>query len=651
MTLHPIVLVLLVEGRPMALFLIVLVLLLAAAGWVGWKGRALVPADHVGIVTRRFGPSHPDPRFREINPGSAKGVHAATLLPGEMHWRTPLLYSVEYVPRVHVPADMVGLVRATEGRDVAGGRTVGRHVECDNFRDGVAFLLGGGEVGIQVTTLAGGHSYYLNTRLFEVSLHPRTHVPTGTIGLVQAQAGAIRQPDQRFGRHVECNSFQDGEAFLAGGGEQGKQLAILGGGTTYAINPALFEVITVHNVNRSHEGLTAAHLRDISISEGYTGVVVTLDGAEPQQDAESGAVAPRVTGHSSFRRPWNFLAGGGQRGIQEETLGQGTTFSLNPWFVRVTLIPTRVLILTWQNKQGSATDNYDADLGQIVVNVQGFDLAVTLSQNLQIPPRIAPKLVSQFGNDGNSDLGGLVNDRAPMRRFVRDLLGLTVAGYFAEIAMTTSVLDFLASYQDIRKELTDRVTHALEKWEMGMLGTTLGRFTPTDPVLLERLKEKFYEEMRGESLGVSLENARLEDLIDKYRARQESRRVALDLKAEVALLGPDNVSMIRIVREFAKFDVPEYIGGGDISALVQALPMATMQDMLSRLRELRSGGQPLPAAKDRTQLSEHALEALDVGTDPLYDDGDEADDADEADDGDDGDDGGRRARGRTRRPR
>ncbi|MEU9289845.1 SPFH domain-containing protein [Streptomyces sp. NPDC048275] len=597
--------------------IVLLLLILLGAAWFGWKGRVVVPADRVGIVTRQYGPTHPDTAFKQINPATARGVYARTLLPGGFHWLTPVLHTVEYVPRVHVPAGMVGLVSATEGRTRTGGRTLGRHVECNSFQDGQAFLLGGGEQGVQVTTLTGGQSYYVNTRLFSVEMVPRTYVPPGTVGLVQAREGAVRPPDQRFGRHVECNSFQDGQAFLSGGGEQGKQLAILGGGTYYDINPELFDVVTVDNVDSaaaSREGLTEAHLREIAINEGYTGVVVTLDGAEPLDDA-AGAVASRVAKHSSFRLPWVFLASGGQRGIQEETLGQGTTYALNPWFVRVMLIPTRVLILTWHNKEDSEADNYDADLGQIVVNVQGFDLAVTLSQNLQIPPHVASQLVSQFGNERTSGLGGLVDDRAPMKRFVRDVLGATVAGYFAEIAMTSSVLDFLASYQDVRKELTDRLLHSLEGWQLGMLGTVLGRFTPTDPVLHERLKEKFFEEMRGESLGVSLENARLEDLIDEYRARQESRRVALELKAEVELMGPDNVSMIRIVREFAKFDVPEYIGGGDISALVQALPMSTMQDLLTRLRDLRRD-QQITSGPTRPELTKDEADTIDGDIDP-----------------------------------
>ncbi|MGQ4383216.1 SPFH domain-containing protein [Streptomyces sp. SAS_270] len=594
----------------MLLTLFVLFVLLGAATWAGWSGRVVVPADHVGIVTRRFGPAHPDSAFKEVNPDNARGVHARTLLPGGFHWLTPVLHSVEYVPRVRVPAGMVGLVSAKEGHTRTEGRTLGRHIDCDNFQNGRAFLLGGGEQGVQVTTLSGGQSYYVNTRLFDVAMVPRVYVPPGTVGLVQAKAGAVRPPDRRFGRHVECNSFQNGEAFLLGGGEQGRQLAILGGGAYYDINPELFDVITVDNVAASRDGLTEAHLQEVSIEEGCTGVVITLDGAEPQQGA-TGTVAPRVNGHSSFRRPWEFLRNGGQRGVQEETLGEGTSYPLNPWFVRVIRIPTRVLILKWHNKQDSEADNYDADLGQITVSVQGFDLDVDLSQNLQIPPAVAPRLVSQFGGVRTSGLGGLVDDPAPMKRFVRDVLGVTVAGYFAEIAVTASVLEFLGRYQDIRKDLTDKVKHALEETGVQVLRTSLGRFIPRNPALLTAFQEQFKDEMRDGRLEAGVRHAELSDKIDALEVRAEIRRFGLELKTEVKLLGPENVTMIRIVGEFAKFDVPEYIsGGGDISAYLQTLPLPAMQDLLARVHDMRRA-QQLGVGPDRQQLTkseEHQVE-------------------------------------------
>ncbi|MDN0199558.1 SPFH domain-containing protein [Streptomyces sp. S.PNR 29] len=590
--------------------LAVLAALLGAAGWVGWAGRVAVPADHVGIVTRRLGPAHPNPAFKQVNPATARGVLARTLLPGGFHWLTPLMYSVDFVPRVHVPAGMIGLVTAKEGRTRTDGRTLGRHVDCDGFQDGQAFLLGGGEQGVQVATLTGGQAYYINTRLFDVEMVPRTYVPPGTVGLVQAKAGAVRPADQRFGRHVECDSFQDGQAFLDGGGEQGRQLAVLGGGAYYDINPELFQVITTDNVSASRDGLTEAHLQEISLEEGYTGVVVTLDGAEPRQDAD-GTVGPRVEGHRSFRLPWVFLAGGGWRGVQEETLGEGTTYALNPWFVRVLPIPTRMLFLKWADKQESESDNYDVALGKIVVNVQGFDLEVALSQNLQIPRDVAPRLVSEFGGVPTSGLGGLVDDPAPVQRFVRNVLGETVSGYFSEIATTSSVLDFLGRYEDVRKDLTDKVTHALEKLGVRTLNTSLGRFTPTDPSLPEALKKRFDAENDLDNLRVGVEQAQLRDLIDELEAQSEYRRVALELEKEVRLLGPENVAMIRIVREFANFDVPDYIGGGDISAYVQALPMTAVQDLLARLRELRQDQQAIAGVPRQELTKESETQAED----------------------------------------
>lgn len=593
----------------MMAILYVLLALLGVAGWVLWSGRVVVPANHVGIVTRRYGPTHPDPAFKQVNPANARGVLARTLLPGGFRWFPPVVYAVEFVPRVHVPTDMIGLVTAKEGRTRTDGRVLGRHVDCDSFQDGQAFLEGGGEQGVQVATLAGGQAYYINTRLFDVRTVPRTHVPAGTIGLVQARAGAVRPPDQRFGRHVECDSFQDGRAFLEGGGEQGRQLAVLGGGASYAINPELFEVITVDNVADARDGLTEAHLREISIEEGYTGVVVTLDGAEPRQDAD-GAVGPRVEGHHSFRLPWEFLANGGWRGVQEETLGEGTAYALNPWFVRVLPIPTRMLSLEWADKAKSEADSYDASLGKIVVNVQGFDLEVALSQNLQIPREVAPRLVSEFGGVPTSGLGGLVNDPAPVQRFVRNVLGKAVSGYFSEIATTSSVLDFLGRYEDVRKDLTDKVTHALEKLGVRTLNTSLGRFTPTDLSLPEALKKRFDAENDLDNLKVGVEQARLKDQIDELQAQSVHRRIALDLEKEVKLLGPENVAMIRIVREFAKFEVPDYIGGGDISAYVQALPMTAVQDLLARLQELRNGQRAIsgPERKELTKETAQAIE-------------------------------------------
>jgi hypothetical protein len=65
-----------------------------------------------------------------------------------------------------------------------------------------------------------------------------------------------------LGDDVECNSFQDAEAFLKNGGMKGPQVAILVLGT-YRINTAVFKV-----------ELSPA----IEVPKEMVGVVVAMDG-------------------------------------------------------------------------------------------------------------------------------------------------------------------------------------------------------------------------------------------------------------------------------------------------------------------------------------------------------------------------------------
>jgi hypothetical protein len=575
-------------NNPMVPVMVVLVVLVAAGAVLalGYRaGRRVVPTDHIGIIRRRYGPGHPDPRFRKITPYNSRGIQARILVPDRPYWLFPGLYRVQYVSRAYVPEGMVGLVSAHEGVRRPPGRPVGRHVECDHFQDGEAFLLNGGEQGRQIQILPGGTSYYINTVLFTVEVAPRTYVPPGTVGLVVALAGGTRLPDQPLGRFVECDNFQDGPAFLDGRGEQGRQLAILAGGTYYDINPALFKVITIDNVSGARDGLAAHHLREIAIPVGYAGVVITLDGAEPRTDDV--AVGPKVEGHRSFRLPWVFLNSGGHRGVQQETLGEGAVCSLNPWFVRVMLIPTRLLYMEWTKKDTSESGNYDANLDQIVVNIQGHRLRVEMSQTLRIPKEAAPTLVSQFGGTTTSGLGGLVNDPVPVQRFVERVLGATVAAYFNAIATASTIDEFLTLYAGTRTDLAAQVRNTLQSWGVQALSTTLGEFESQDPEFDEVRKKEFAEQMRGKVLQVERTNIGVEDEIDAVRIRAEERRTALELKAEIEALGVENVTQIRMIREMAQWQGPQYIGG-DISAYVDSMPMMIRRDLINNLRQLRA---------------------------------------------------------------
>lgn len=574
-----------------------LVLVLLAGALIAWLGYRNVPPDRVGIVRRRWGRTHPE--FRNITPYRTRGVMARTLLPGRSRWVFPAFHEVRFVPRTRIRENMIGLVTAKEGRSRPANRPLGRLVECDTFQDGEAFLLNGGEQGRQVGTLPPGQSYYINTELFEVEQVRRVHVPEGTIGLVTAKAGELRPPGHTFGKYVECDNFQDGGRFLAGGGEQGRQMAVLQGGAYYDINPALFEVTTVDTSKAAGAGggeLTAQHLQEISIPVGYTGVVITLAGAIPESPDHIGS---RIVGHQGFRLPWVFLRNGGYRGVQEETLAEGTVCALNPHFVRVVLIPTRLLILEWNDKTPAESRNYDVHLGRITVTVQGHRLSVEMSQTLQIPPASAPKLVSRNGDSQLSGLGGLDRDPLPVQRFVERVLGAIVVSYFNEIAAAATVKDFLKAYAETRIDLASQVRNALQAWGVEARITTLGEFQAEDPSLNEAMKKPAHEQMRGELLDAELANAEREDAIDAIRVRAESRRMALELKTRIEVLGMNNVVVLEMLKEITKAPVPQFIGGGDLSAFLETQPIARLEGLLDRMKSLHSeagfGGTPTPA--------------------------------------------------------
>ncbi|MFE7487122.1 hypothetical protein ACFVVU_18470 [Kitasatospora sp. NPDC057965] len=569
------------EVSHMGIVVVVVLLLLAIAGVVCRLSLHYVPPGHIGIVRRRYGPAHPD--FPQVTPYSTHGVLARTLLPGR-HWMPPFVYQVRPVPRLQVPGGKIGLVTAKEGRTRPGNRVLAQPVPCDDFQDGVKFLLNGGEQGTQVGVLAGGQSYSVNPALFHVSMVDRVHVPTGTIGLVDARAGGNRPPGALFGRHVECDDFQDGQRFLVGGGQQGKQLAILQGGAYYDINPALFDVITMHNVKARGGPLEEKHLKQIAIPADRTGVVITLDGADPGDDDQA---APPVPGHQGFHLPWVFLQNGGRRGVQDETLSGGTVSALNPYFVRVMLVPTHLLSLEWDEKTPAKQQNYDVHLGRITATVQGYRLSVDVKQHIQIPAQSAPGLVRRHGGAQGSDIGGLDDNRLPVQLFVQRVLGAIVATYFSQIATASTVLEFVKNYREARLELATLVENGLRDWGVEPKGTHLGVYRAEDERLNEMLKRTADEEMEGEKLVLQLENAEREDAIDQVRVEAERRRVKLELEAEIQLLGLPNVMVLKMLREITQAPVPQIVSGGDLSAFLETLPLNRLDGLMDRMRNLR----------------------------------------------------------------
>ncbi|MDP9235905.1 MAG: hypothetical protein M3P30_00665 [Chloroflexota bacterium] len=127
-----------------------------------------------------------------------------------------------------VAEDEVGLIESIDGRPLDPGHIFARHVEShDTFQDGESFLRNGGQKGPQVDILSPG-KYRINTYLFRVRTEPALIVAQGQVGVVSARDGEPMSTGCLLAHKVDGHqAFQDGEAFVAKGGQRGPQIEVI----------------------------------------------------------------------------------------------------------------------------------------------------------------------------------------------------------------------------------------------------------------------------------------------------------------------------------------------------------------------------------------------------------------------------------------
>ncbi|QVL30469.1 hypothetical protein KIH39_16600 [Telmatocola sphagniphila] len=275
-----------------------------------------------------------------------------------------LLISVFLVAR-YLPNNKVGIVEKlwSNRGSLGGGQIVARN----------------GEAGFEPDVLRGGIHFGYWRWQYKVHQRPLITIKQGKMGYVFARTGEALGPSQTLGRVVECNHYQDVEAFLEHG-QKGRQRAILREGV-YAINLAVFSVITEDGVFAIDVAQDAAkwhrHLAEINGFDPVVigssteklmddiGIVTTHDGPslEPGE-----IIAPPVGNevdnpnyHNNYQDIEAFLKAGGRRGKQYAPLVDGTYF-INRWFATIELIPKEVItigevgvVVSYYGKQGNDT--------------------------------------------------------------------------------------------------------------------------------------------------------------------------------------------------------------------------------------------------------------------------------------------------------
>lgn len=454
---------------------------------------------------------------------------------------------------VIVPEDKIGLVTKKfvlfgSNRELPDGRIIATK----------------GEAGFQAKTLAPGLYWWMWPWQYGVDMIPFTVVPEGKIALVLSKDGTEIPTGHILARRVECDNFQDAQAFLEKGGQRGRQTAFITAGS-YRINRHLFDISVVDQ---------------ITINENMVGIVTTLDG-EP---IPIGSIAGKfVEGHNNFQNFDAFLANGGNRGLQPQVILAGSYY-INPWAVqieetpmtdipighvgvvisyigedgkdltgetfkhgnivskgfkgvwmeplgpgkypinkytmKVELVPTTNLVLNWANARSEA-HSLDKNLSTITVRSKdGFPFNLDVAQIIHIPATEAPKVIARFGS---------------MNNLVSQVLEPTIGNYFRNSAQDSDVISFLSTRKERQNAAKDHIKDVLEEYNVNAVDTLIGDIVPPEALMktltdrkIAQEEEKTYETQRmaqEKRQGVERETA-IADMQKEIVKAQQSVEIA-----------------------------------------------------------------------------------------------------------------------------
>lgn len=415
---------------------------------------------------------------------------------------------------IMIPEDRIGLVTKTfvlfgDNKQLPEGRIIATK----------------GEAGFQAQTLAPGLYFGYWFWQYDVTMQPLTVIPNGKIGLLLAKDGKELETGRVLARKVECDSFQDAEAFLDNGGRKGRQTAMLTAGT-YRINTFLFDVMVTDMT---------------SIHENMVGIVTTLDGDSIPEGQIAGKT---IEGHNNFQDTDAFLANGGNRGLQQQVILAGS-YNINPWFVRieeirmteipighvgvvisyvgedgkdlsgsefkhgnivakgykgvwaeplgpgkypvntfimkVELVPTTNLVLNWASAR-SESHQLDKNLSTITVRSKdGFPFNLDVSQIIHIPTTEAPKVIARFGN---------------MVNLVSQVLEPTIGNYFRNSAQDSDVIAFLGTRKERQEAAKQHIGHVLDQYNVYGVDTLIGDIVPPESLMKTLTDRKIAEEQK-----------------------------------------------------------------------------------------------------------------------------------------------------------
>jgi len=517
------------------LITVILVILgtLVALVVIPWlAGVRYIPHNKVGIVEKLWSPGGSLTGGRIIALEGEAGFQADLLRGGIHVGFFPWQYRIHKEPLVMVSESKVGYIYARDGAPLPPTQTLAHIVDCNHFQDAPSFLRNGGQRGRQRAILREG-VFAVNLALYVVITEDRvfagpirdknerkysdwqqqlkstrgfdpvvvgyggqtavrseepvvggadvTLTPIDTIGVVTIHDGNPIESGEIIAPEVGTEErsheyFQDPEVFLSLGGRRGKQLQVLTDGTFF--------------INRWFA--TVEFCPKTLIPIGYVGVVVSYYGSRGKD----------VTGEG-FRYGEQVEAG--QRGVWKNALPPGK-YPVNPYAVKVELVPTVNFVLRWITGQAEA-HQYDKDLVSIaLITADGYEPVLPLSLVLHIDYEKAPSVVQRFGD---------------VRRLISQTLDPILTSYFRDVAQSSHMLELLTHREDIQRRATEELGKRFKEFDINCIAVLIGRPESTVRVEQEDPIERLFDQLRMRRLA--------EEQIATFEKQEEAAQHLKDL--------------------------------------------------------------------------------------------------------------------------
>ncbi len=574
-------------------------------------GIVYIPHTQVGIIEKIWS-SKGSLREGQIIARNAEAGFQARFLRGGIHFGLyPWQYRIHKEPLVVVGEGKMAYLYARDGVPLEPIQTLGRNVDSNHFQDAVRFLEGHGQRGRQRGILREG-VYAINLALFVViteervfsgpvresadryeswkaqlaSLRafdpvvigsggvnhfqasiadataseagsppslaekmPEFNPNVDTIGVVSIQdgptigSGEIIAPEVKAVAGRDHNYFQDPEAFLQLGGKRGKQLQVLTDGTFF--------------INRWF-GTVEIKAKTL-IPIGYVGVVVSYHGA-----------AGNDTTGESFR--YGEQVETGQRGVWRSALAPGK-YALNPYAVKVELVPTINFVLRWISGQTEA-HHYDEDLTSIdLITADGYEPRLPLSLVLHIDYQKAPSVVQRFGD---------------VKRLITQTLDPILTAYFRDVAQTSHMLDLLTKREEIQRRATEELGERFQRYDINVVAVLIGRPESrdvpaaghADPIdmLFDQLRMRRLADEQRATYAKQEEAARQQVALNQAKAKAERQTELTQSAIAVEIAANRGQAQFAEAEQLAKKQVTlaegearskELIGKGESSRIAQ----------------------------------------------------------------------------------